>query len=114
MINIDIARDFSEKPFGRFQFATDQHPSDGKWTGDRFRNEQLLPVFRESKDKIEVLLDNVDRGFGSSFFDEAFGGLIRAGIPFQEIKDRLFIITNDESYYDEIWEYITEAHQKME
>lgn len=111
MTKIDVARDFSDKPFGRYQFATADYPSDGKWTGDRFRNEHLIPAFINSNEKIEVYLDNVERGYGSSFFEEAFGGLIRENLPYSTIKERLIIITEDKDYYDEIWEYIDEANQ---
>jgi len=114
MIKIDIAKDFSDKPFGRYQLATEDHPSDGKWTGDRFRKEILLPNFQNGTEKIEVYLDNVERGFGSSFFEEAFGGLIREHIAYKEIRERLIIVTDDIDYSDEIWEYVDEAEQERQ
>jgi hypothetical protein len=105
MTKINIADDFSQKPFGRYK-------TDGKWSGERFRRENLLPAFGLNKDSIEVYLDDVKRGFGSSFLEESFGGLIRENILYQEIKERLVIKTTDQDYEDEIWEYIEEEKQR--
>jgi hypothetical protein len=105
MSKINIADDFSSKPFGRYK-------ADGKFSGERFRKENLLPAFHSGNDKIEVYLDDVKRGFGSSFLEESFGGLIREHIQYRAIKDRLVIITNDEDYEEEIWEYIEEEKDR--
>lgn len=71
MKTINIAKDFSPSPAGRF-------PNDGPYNGERFRDEFLAPALRGSGD-VTVILDGVS-GFGSSFLEEAFGGLIRTGI----------------------------------
>ena len=106
MIRINIAEDFSSKPFGRYK-------SDGQWTGERFRQENLLPAFSSSNDTIEVYLDDVARGFGSSFLEESFGGLIRENVDYEEIKSRLVIKTTDDDYEEEIWEYIEGAKKEV-
>jgi hypothetical protein len=112
MILINIAKDFSEKPFGRYHTEQKGHPSDGKWTGERFRTEHLLKAFKNNSDeKITVYLDDVKRGFGSSFLEESFGGLVREGISKKQIKKRLVINSKDKDYIDEIWEYIEEARE---
>lgn len=103
-MRIDIALDFSEKPFGRFK-------SDGKFSGERFRDEFLIPAFNEEQGKIIVYLDGVSRGYGSSFLEEAFAGLLRSGIDYSEIKRRLVIETSDNDYLHEIWDYIEEHHK---
>lgn len=75
MSSIRIA-DFSDYPAGR-------STKDGPDNGSRFRDEVLVPAIREaikSHDVVAVELDDV-KSFGSSFLEEAFGGLIR---------DRLF------------------------
>lgn len=110
MILINIANDFSDKPFGRYHKEKNGHLSDGKWTGDRFRDEILLKAFENNTTtKIKIYLDDVKRGFGSSFLEEAFGGLIRSGVPKKTIEKLLIIESNDQDYIDEIWEYIEEA-----
>jgi hypothetical protein len=112
MILINIAEDFSDKPFGRYHIEQKGHLSDGKWTGERFRNEQLLKAFQNNTNEvIRVYLDDVKRGFGSSFLEESFGGLIRAGISREVIKKLLVIESKDQDYIDEIWEYIEEARK---
>lgn len=65
---INIARDFSDVPAGRF-------PEDGEFNGQRFRREFLVPALRQGS-RVEVVFDDTE-GFGSSFLEEAFGGLIR-------------------------------------
>lgn len=64
---IDIARDFSDIPGGRF-------PSDGPYNGQDFRDRFLAPALEQGQ--VEVVMDNTE-GFGSSFLEEAFGGLVR-------------------------------------
>ena len=65
---ISIVKDFSKSPYGRY-------PSDGKWNGQVFRQEILVPALN-SYDKVIVDLTGYNR-YGRSFIDEAFGGLIR-------------------------------------
>ncbi|WP_462180196.1 STAS-like domain-containing protein [Pseudoalteromonas gelatinilytica] len=100
-MKIDIAKDFSSKPFGR------DEKDKTKFHGKRFREEILSPAFRESSyGDIIVYLDSVERGYGSSFFEEAFAGLLRHGVAYDSVKERLKIETLNQDYYDEIWEYI--------
>jgi STAS-like domain of unknown function (DUF4325) len=71
-VKIDIAKDYNPYPAGR-----DEH--DGPFNGQKFRKEILLPKFKEALDKkipLVVYLFGV-KSFGSSFLDEAFGGLVR-------------------------------------
>lgn len=72
---IDLAKQFSAYPSGRV-------PADGSFYGEKFREEFLVPALDEIKDLGEVsavLTVDIDgvRSFGSSFLEEAFGGLIR-------------------------------------
>jgi len=72
---IDLAREFSPYPSGRFA-------GDSEFNGTRFRVEFLEPALRaakESHQKVTVDIDGV-RSFGSSFLEEAFAGLIRLGV----------------------------------
>ncbi len=68
MTSINIARDYSPYPGGRY-------PEDGAGNGSTFRDEFLLPVLRSGQ-HAEVILDGA-AGYPSSFLDEAFGGLVR-------------------------------------
>lgn len=48
----------------------------GKFSGEAFREEKLVPALKKSDSPIQVDLDGV-AGYGSSFLDEAFAGLLR-------------------------------------
>lgn len=101
---IDIGRDFSEVPGGRF-------PSDGDANGERFRVDFLVPSLRRLG-PTEVIVDNTE-GFGSSFLEEAFGGLIRKeGFTKSDLVESLIITARTkraERYKRKIWEYIDKA-----
>jgi hypothetical protein len=65
-------RDFAPSPGGRFV-------SDGEFSGEWFRDEILVPALRTANSDSEpvvVILDGTS-GYGSSFLEEAFGGLVR-------------------------------------
>lgn len=99
---IKVSKDFSEEPYGRYY-------SDGEFSGERFREEFVLPALREC-DKVVIDLDGSE-GYNSSFLEECFGGLVRKhNLSPIEIKLKLELIsTEDESYLDEIQQYIDEA-----
>lgn len=69
-VTINVARDFSRYPSGRYR-------SDSRSSGEQFRDELLFPPLR-SGTRVIVELDGT-LGYGSSFLDEAFGGLKRDG-----------------------------------
>lgn len=99
---INIGKNFSETPSGRYS------PKHGKNTGERFRDEFLAPLLREYG-SLAVELDDTE-GYGSSFLEEAFGGLVRHKLfTKEELCENLLIITHDEAYKNEIFEYINEA-----
>lgn len=50
----------------------------GKFSGEAFREEKLVPALEKYNNSIQVDLDGV-AGYGSSFLDEAFAGLLRRG-----------------------------------
>lgn len=82
---IDIAKDFSDIPGGRF-------PRDGEFNGETFRDKWLAPAL--SKGDVVVILDYTE-GFGSSFLEEAFGGLVRHySFSDDEIRKRLKLIAD--------------------
>lgn len=98
---VNIARDFSKNPAGRFR-------TDGPYSGQEFRERFLLPALK-SDSEVEVELDGV-LGLGSSFLEEAFGGLVReCGIAASELKKKLRIHSRVRTYEERIWNYINEA-----
>ncbi len=84
---INIAVDFSEYPAGRFV-------EDGDYNGTTFREQHLIPAL-ENHAKVCVVFDGV-AGFGSSFLEEAFGGLIHRGNLSKNFLDEHMQITTNE------------------
>lgn len=94
---ISVAEDFSPAPAGRF-FA------DGPYPGEAFREKLLLPAIK-THDKVIVDLEGTELA-GSSFLEEAFGGLVRAGISETMLKAKLELKSPRSSDPVRIWRYI--------
>lgn len=80
----------------------------GEFSGEDFRDSILIPEI--TKNDICVDFDGV-YGYGSSFLEEAFGGLVRKGVPTEKLnylKNHL-ICDDDPSIVDEVKKYIDEA-----
>ena len=97
---VNVAKEFSRYPAGRY-FA------DGDFTGQAFRTKFLVPALKR-KQQIVVELDGV-RGYGSSFLEEAFGGLVRDGFAVELVKELIKLQSADPSLVEEINEYIDEG-----
>ncbi|RRW40999.1 MULTISPECIES: STAS-like domain-containing protein [Pseudomonas] len=92
--------DFSEFPGPRKE-------SIGPNSGEKFRDEKLIPAIHKYGKNLKVNLDDT-AGYGSSFLEEAFGGLIRCGIDKDvvlSICDNL-ISSEDPSLISEIKLYV--------
>jgi hypothetical protein len=101
MITIRVAQDFSRHPAGRTR-------ADGPFSGELFRQKFLVPALKAGE-RLLVVLDGA-RGYGSSFLEEAFGGLVRKeGFPRDVVEKALEIQSADVSLEAEIREYIHEA-----
>lgn len=98
---INIAREFSRYPAGRFC-------DDGDFSGERFRKEWLEPILRE-RSRAVIELDGA-RGYGSSFLEEAFGGLVRVGFDAATVKASFEFRSEDPSLAIEILDYIENGH----
>ena len=101
--NINIAEDFSKFPGGRVR-------TDGPYSGEVFREDFLIPALNNNE-KVIIKIDGV-MGYGSSFLEECFGGLVRGGQSITNLKQKLIIVYDDpayEMYKIEIWEYIENA-----
>lgn len=113
-MNIDLAQQYSPYPSGRYA-------SDGSFNGERFRNEILVPALTLAKkshaDKVVVNIDGV-RTFGSSFLEEAFGGLIRKGFFSRTDLEKLLVVVCSKPHLaifkDTIINYIDEARPETE
>ena len=101
MITIRVAQDFSRHPAGRTR-------ADGPFSGEFFRQKFLVPGLR-SGERLFIILDGA-RGYGSSFLEEAFGGLIRKeGFTRDLVERSLDFQSEDSSVTQEIKEYIHDA-----
>jgi|SRR5580704_15020178 hypothetical protein len=111
MPTIEISKDFSRTPGGRYI-------SDGPFSGELFRDRFLVPALREAREsgqRVVVLLDGT-RGYLSSFLEEAFGGLVRnCGFTQEELR-RLLEIKSIDPYYETYKllakRYIADAREK--
>ena len=107
MTSLSIAKDYSAYPVGRF-------PEDSMYNGERFREEFLAPALRKG-DQVTVDIDGTE-GYGSSFLEEAFDGLVRKGyFSAKELLARLVIQTRDPDYgvfKTLIWKHIQTAKKE--
>jgi hypothetical protein len=94
---INIASQFSRSPAGRFV-------EDGPYSGETFREKYLVPALSDGGSVI-LEMDGT-RGYGSSFLDEAFGGLRRKGDFSIEDLKRIIIRTKDPSLDLEVKRYL--------
>ncbi|MCL6262758.1 STAS-like domain-containing protein [Craterilacuibacter sp. RT1T] len=99
---IYIARDFTDTPGGREK---------GAFTGVMFRENLLIPALRDHSKVIVDLSDVI--GFGSSFLEESFGGLIRAGFSLKDLKNKLVIQGGLPVESNRIWEYIQNEANRL-
>lgn len=104
-MTITIAKDFSRYPAGRYR-------NDGPYSGEKFRDDMLAPTLAllGNGERLHILMDGV-RGYGSSFLEEAFGGLMRlqANLTPELFWKKVEVVTEDASLKAEITEYIADA-----
>ncbi len=91
---LSVADRFSKVPGARLR-------RDGPHSAEEFRSNVLVPALRTAindNDVLEVMLDGT-AGYGSSFLEEAFGGLVRsATFPSEQIRTHLRVVANDPLY----------------
>lgn len=107
-MRIKIANDFTTAPGPRYV-------TEGKFSGEQFRKELLLPKVREACDRKCALTVDLDgtSGYGTSFLEEAFGGLIREdNFRLATLDSVLTLISNEEpELLAEIREYLEDAEK---
>lgn len=97
-MKINIGLDFGRYPAGRYL-------TDGPYNGQKFREQFLMPALQSSDEFIDIVLSDA-RGMKSSFLEETFGGLVRAGFRAEELIRRLRFESRDPTLVEEIHEYI--------
>lgn len=111
MIKINVVKEFTDAPGGRTH-------DDGPFSGQEFLEVLLLPRFLECIEKKEKLLIELDGGYGygSSFLEEAFGGLTKLVYDrCSQVWENMIIISNDDlSKLEEIHGYINDALKEKE
>ncbi|MDE6284799.1 MAG: STAS-like domain-containing protein [Bacilli bacterium] len=106
---IDVVKDFTDTPGARFKWQ-------GSFSGEEFRDDILYPKFIEALKEKKVLTVNLDGGYGygSSFLEESFGGLVNRlkkekNKNYKKVLD-IVIISNDNKVWNEkIKSYIESA-----
>lgn len=101
---IKIVEEFSRYPAGRFI-------DDGPFSGEKFREEFIKPLL---DDNVIITIDlNGTRGYGSSFLEEVFGGLVRNGYSMDFLLTNISFISDDKSLVLEINQYIKDASDEF-
>jgi len=105
-MKIKISKDFAKMPGGRYQNKSDK-------SGEEFRKDLLIPKYNLAKSSKEKLIIDLDGLFAypSSFFEEAFGGLVR---EFRSEKEQListidFVCEENPIQIDRIKRYMNDA-----
>lgn len=103
MIFISVAKDFTRFPAGRYK-------ENGETSGQAFR-EKFLEEPLGHGEPVTVDFDGTV-GYGSSFLEEAFGGLARKlKQPAEAVLKLLTLVSSDQTIRQEVEEYIREAAQ---
>lgn len=105
MTTISIASNFSRFPSGRYK-------RNGDTSGEGFR-EKFLEGPLQRGEHLVVDLDGTV-GYGSSFLEEAFGGVVRhLRLKADYILSHLTIKSTDPELVKEVQQYIVDAGQKL-
>lgn len=111
MNRLKISTDFTTAPGPRYIV-------EGKHSGQEFRQTKLLPAIKKAMlDGAKLLIDlDGTSGFGTSFLEEVFGGLIREDNYDLADLDAVVEFKSDEEPFllDEIREYMTDAQRERD
>jgi hypothetical protein len=104
-----ISRDFSATPGSRYII-------EGDFSGEALRKEILTNMLQSAIDDNTKLFIDLDgtSGYGTSFLEEAFGGLIRENnYNYQTICDHVILKSEEEEYLlDDIDGYLQDAQNE--
>lgn len=105
MTTLSVAQQFSKFPGGRFRRISEN-------SGEEFRERLLEPAVK-GDEKVIVNLDGVV-GYGSSFLEEVFGGIVRAmrWMSRDQVNSHLGIEASRESWLLEANQYIDDELER--
>jgi len=108
-IIVKIAKDFSRTPGPRYI-------KEGKWSGELLRTEKFYNIFNDAINNNKMVVVDLDGtiGYGTSFLEEIFGGLIREHhLDYDQILKHLELISEEEPYLiEDIFAYLKDAHEE--
>lgn len=105
MVYVNIAKDFTRFPAGRYKV-------NGDTSGEAFREKFLEPALKAGE-HVTVNFDGTV-GYGSSFLEEAFGGLVRKlKLTSEYVLEHLSLESSDSSINEEVTSYISEAARSL-
>ena len=106
---LKVSTDFSDIPGPRYI-------REGLYSGEDFRDRLLFPRLHECIERGDTLQIDLDgtQGYGTSFLEEAFGGLIRVNhLSLSLILEHIIIVSEEEPYLkDDIEEYMKDAENE--
>ena len=97
------------------EFPGPRKESIGPNSGERFRDEVLYKAIQEfPNETFRIHLDGT-AGYGSSFLEEAFGGLVRLGVSEKTMTEIIknLVSEEDPSLIVEVSEYVNDAIQAL-
>ena len=108
-LNLNIAKDYTPAPGPRYE-------REGDWSGELFRKNIFFPLMNQAINEDKMLIVDLDgtAGYGTSFLEEIFGGLIREhNLDYDKILQHLEIKSDEEDYLkDDINIYLNEAKEQ--
>lgn len=109
MITYCIAKNYTETPGPRYI-------SQGKYSGEDFRNNVLLGLIENAKEHNTKLLIDFDGGYGypTSFLEEAFGGAVRVTKDKNLMSILEFKSDEEPALINEVKKYMKDAMEILE
>lgn len=105
MVVVNIAKDFTRYPSGRYS-------KNGNSSGEELRRRFLEQPLLQGE-VVRVEFDGTI-GYGSSFLEEAFGGVVRStGKSAEYILNHLELHSMDDSIIEEVRQYIEDASGRL-
>ncbi|AXF61935.1 MULTISPECIES: STAS-like domain-containing protein [Enterobacteriaceae] len=104
----------------RFPYPGPRFKRLGPQSGEEFKS-YMLKILKDTygldykkNNNITIMIDlDGTPGYGSSFLEEGFGGLIREGVPYELLKSLKIKTDEEPELADEIKEYIYDEYLKL-
>jgi|SRR5471030_696810 len=104
----------------KFPYPGSRYKRLGPQSGEEFKDylyKNLKSIygaeFNKNLDNIVLIDLDGTQGYGSSFLEEGFGGLIRSGVPYKLVKSLRIKTEEEPELYEEIQEYIDDEYSKL-